>query len=170
MKPQLSDILNATLLQLRIPYDEWETMYSYRIARTIKVKQILSLVAYEYGYKHIEIAEFLHTHRTTVIYHIKTAVDMYTVYDNYRNEVDAVRAICSSDKLYQLSHVSHAWIARTRTGLLIISPNKFEDYSGWWMANDTRTYHPQDSFPQVTYESGPVRVKVKVTIEDNEEM
>lgn len=69
------------------------------------------------------------------------------------------------------SHTTRAWLARTRTGLLIISPNKFTDYAGWWMAEDTKPFYPQDSFPQVTYDSGPVRVKVKVTIdEDNEEM
>lgn len=170
MRPLLSDILQATLNRLRIPYDEWETMNSFRVSRTIKVKQLLSLIAHEQGYKHIEIAEFLRTHRTTVIYHIKSAEDLCSVYEKYRDDADAIREICNSDRQYQLSHVSQAWIARTRTGLLIISPNKFTDYAGWWMAEDAKPFYPQDSFPQVTYDSGPVKVNIKVTINNNEKM
>ena len=76
----------------------------------------------------------------------------------------------SAKRKKQKSVTTHAWLARTRTGLLLISPNQFTDFAGWWMAEDTKPFYPQNSFPQITYDLGPVKVKVKVIIEDNEKV
>ena len=170
MRPNLADILKAVLNQECMPYSVWESMSSYRVANIVRVKQMTSFIAHKYGYKHIEIAHFLKMHRTTVIYYIKTIEDLCSVYEAERDSVNKICEYLASDQAIQFSDISSAWLARSVTGLLTISPHKPNEFGGYWMAEGSKVYSPQESFPQVTYGSGPVKVKIKVTIDNDEKM
>jgi hypothetical protein len=69
-----------------------------------------------------------------------------------------------------LEDESYGYIARTSSGFLIISPTIPNEVGGYWIAEGVRPYYPQSAFPQITKETGPVKVKIKVTIEEHEEM
>ena len=68
----------------------------------------------------------------------------------------------------QLEDVRYSYLARSSTGLLIIAPTVPHEYGGFWMAEGARPYYPQSAFPQITKETGPVKVKIKVIIEEYE--
>lgn len=170
MRPNLTDILKAVLNQECMPYSVWESMNSYRVASIVKVKQTTALIAHRYGYKHIEIAQFLKMHRTTVIYYIKTIEDLCSVYEAEKDSIDKICELLASDQPMQFIDISQGWLARSVTGLLTISPHKPNEFGGYWMAEGSKVYSPQDSFPQVTYGSGPVKVNIKVTIDNDEKM
>ena len=70
----------------------------------------------------------------------------------------------------QLGDVSYGYLARTSSGFLIIAPTIPNEVNGYWIAEGARPYYPQSAFPQITKETGPVKVKIKVTIEDHEEV
>lgn len=170
MRPNLTDILKAVLNQECMPYSVWESMNSYRVASIVKVKQTTALIAHRYGYKHIEIAQFLKMHRTTVIYYIKTIEDLCSVYEAEKDSIDKICELLASDQPMQFIDISQGWLARSVTGLLTISPHKPNEFGGYWMAEGSKVYSPQDSFPQVTYGSGPVKVNIKVTIDNDDKM
>lgn len=65
--------------------------------------------------------------------------------------------------------VTSGWLARSTTGLLTISPGVPDDFGGYWIAEGSHPF-PQDQFPQITYGAGPVKVTIKVTIDENEKM
>ena len=66
--------------------------------------------------------------------------------------------------------VLDAYLARCRTGMLIVSTGKPSDMCGYWIAEDAKPFYPQSAFPVVTYETGPVRCKIKVTLDDHEKV
>ena len=70
----------------------------------------------------------------------------------------------------QLEDIGYGYLARSSTGLLIITPSIPHEFGGYWISEGARPYCPQSAFPQITKETGPVKVKIKVTIEDYEQM
>ena len=171
MKPKLTDILNVALATLGVDYVDWENYSRSRQSFVIRVKELYSLLAYEQGYSLTQIGKHIHHHRATVLYHIRTLKDHCSVYPKCNELIEQAReSLKAFIKGEQLEDVSYGYLARTSSGLLIIAPIIPKDVSGYWIAEGARPYYPQSAFPQITRETGPVKVKIKVKIEDHEEM
>lgn len=171
MKPKLSEILNVALVTLGVDYVDWENYSRSRQQWVVGIKKLYSLLAYEQGYSHEEIGKYIHHHRTTIINSIKTFKDHCSIYPKCNELVEAARvSLKSLIRGEQLADVSSGYLARTSTGFLIIAPTIPNEVGGYWIAEGARPYYPQSAFPQITKETGPVKVKIKVTIEDHEEM
>ena len=135
------------------------------------MKELFCLLAYEYGYNHSEIGRFIHQHRTSVIHNINVLKDHCDVYPSCNMLIEDARALISPKKENPFSYVTYvAYIARCRSGMLIISSQKPEGMSGYWISCDAKPFYPQDAFPKLTYEKGPAKVKIKITLDENEEV
>lgn len=165
----LEKILECTLRCCNITKEEWNEYGHRRIGRLVRVKQLLSLIAFDEGYEYREIARFLGHHRTTVIHHVKTINSEIRIYPCIQNLVDMIRSMLGPLPDYQEQMITYGWLARSSTGLLTFSPHLPEKLGGFWIAEGTKPF-PRDQFPQVTYEKGPVKVKIKVTIEEDEKV
>ena len=165
MQPPLKRILDTTLSQLGISDEEWDALKEYRVAKTVRVKQIVAFLAHKSGYTHLAIAEFLRLSRPNVTHHIAVYKDLCSVYADVREELEGIEDALNSGTETMLRYSGEAWLARSMNGLLTISSSEPEKVNGYWLAMGTRPFHPQSSFPQVTYESGPMKVKFKVTID-----
>lgn len=170
MNYRLEDILSSVLSVLNISHKEWENIRRFRTAESIKVKQYTSVIARKFGYNDEGISRILHCHRSTIYHHIKTMRDLMEVHADRRHMVDSILADLSLKTPLSDSHVSHAWLARTPKGTLTMSPTKPELVGIWWVAEGSKLYNPQDAFPQITFEAGPIKVKIEVTIESNEQV
>jgi hypothetical protein len=171
IKPKLTDILTITLKTLNVSREDWERYRKTRMAFIIRVKELFCQLAYERGYSHENIGRFIGLHRTSVISRIKTLQDLCDVYPKYCDTIDDARVKLQEYILgEQLEDVSISYLARSSTGLLIISPSKPNRVCGYWIGEGSRPYYPQTSFPQITWESEPVMVKIKVTLENHEEV
>lgn len=95
--------------------------------------------------------------------------DAMEIYPSIRGLVDVVAEKLDPLPIYQTEMAISCWLARSSTGLLTISPGVPEKLGGYWMAEGSKPF-PSDQFPQVTYETGPVKVKIKVTLEEDEKM
>lgn len=170
MKCNLKVILRITLGNLGLSMSQWDTIKFSRKREVVNVKKIVALIAYEQGYSHREIGSFLRQDRTTVIHSLKTIKDEISVYAESRERVSRIRAICSDAPPHQSVHEYSGWIARSSSGILTLSNSVPKRMGGYWIAEGSKPFYPYESFPQVTYESGPVKVKVKVSIEEDEKM
>lgn len=163
----LEQILECTLHCCNITREEWQELGSGRKGTIARVKQLVSFIASNEGYRSSEIAEFFGLHRTTAIHNIKILREQIAFYRPLQGLVDRIVEKLGPLPGYQKQMVRYGWLARSATGLLTISPQKPERLGGYWMADGAKPC-PADQFPQVTYETGPVKVKIKVTIEDHE--
>ena len=166
MRPSLNEILLSALDAAKIKHEDWEILRCCRLANVIHAKRIASLVASQYGYKPTEIARILGVDRTTVLYHIKCLKEFYALYQDAKEMVDAVRCDLEKRMGQEVEHIIESWIARNSNGLLIVSPKKPESMGGFWLAEGARPFSPQTAFPQITHDVGPVKVRIKVTIEN----
>lgn len=128
-----------------------------RIMHIARAKQLFSFIAYNNGYESKEIAKFLGQHRTTPLHNIKTLGEQIAYYSDLQDLADKI-----VEKLDTLSGnhnqiVTYGWIRRSDTGLLAISV-------------DLGNVIPNELFPKLTYETGPVKVKIKVTLDENEKV
>ena len=169
MRYSLEQILEATLCCCNVSEEEWRLKKHKRDGYLVRVKEIVSLIACQQGYSCNEIGCFLHQNRTTIIYHIKTLKEHIAIYPSIQGLIDAVFEKLGPLPEYQKQMTTYCWLARSSSGLLTISPDIPEKLGGFWIAEGSKPF-PQDQFPQVTYEKGPVKVKIKVTIEENEKM
>lgn len=166
----LEKILECTLVCCNITNEEWHDLTRRRMGYIVRAKQLVSHIAFNEGYKHKEIAQFFGHHRTTIIHNIKTLRDEIKIYPSIQSLVNMI-----VDKLGPLPEepqkqmVTYGYLARSSTGLLIFSPHIPENLGGFWMAEGSKPF-PRDQFPQVTYETGPVKVKIKVTLEEDEKV
>lgn len=169
MKPRLAEILEVALATLGVDYVDWENYSRSRQQWIVRIKELYCLLSHEQGYSHEQIGRYIHCHRTSVIHHIKSLRDHCRVYPKCNELIEQARV---SLKPYiqkdQLEDVSYSYLARTSTGFLTISPTIPTDIGGCWIAEGTRPYYPQSAFPQITKETGPVKVKIRVTIVDHE--
>ena len=171
MKPKLNEILNVALATLGVDYADWENYSRSRQQWIVRIKELYSLLALEQGYSRKEIGKYIHHHRTTIIHYIKTLKDHCSIYPKCNELIEQARvSLKSYVKEEQLGDVSYGYLARTSSGFLIIAPTIPNEVNGYWIAEGARPYYPQSAFPQITKETGPVKVKIKVTIEDHEEM
>lgn len=171
MKPKLTDILDVALATLGIDYVDWENYSRSRQSFIVRIKELYCLLAYEQGYSQDQIGKLIRHHRTTVNHYIKTLRDHCSVYPKCNELLEHAReSLKPFIKEEQLEDVSYSYLARTSTGFLIIAPTFPDEVNGYWIAEGARPYYPQSAFPQITKEAGPVKVKIKVTIEDHEEM
>lgn len=170
MKHALTDILDATLTYYRVSHEEWSHMSPYRVGKVVLIKQVVSFLATECGYHPTETGKILCISRSTVIHHNKTFSDMVKLYDEHKLAADTIRAFLDSGQIGNNSQVCYGYLARGKNGLLTISTSLPEEHRGFWLAMGTKPFYPQNAFPQVTYETGPIKVRVKITIEDYEKM
>ena len=128
------------------------------------VVQMVSLVAHDFGYKTLQIAAFLGREKSTIRYAIRQAKDLSDVYPDIKETINGI-----IEKLaYEYTHTSCGYIARSQSGLLTLS-NKLPERSGrYWVAEGMKPYVNQRAFPQITWKDEPIKVKIKITIEDEE--
>ena len=67
-----------------------------------------------------------------------------------------------------LTDCCSGYLARSKNGILIISPGVPERYCGYWVGERTKPYVHQDAFPFLTWESEPIKVKIQITIDHEE--
>lgn len=170
MKTELHRILDAVLKVLKVSREVWENPSSRLPRRFTNVKQFFSHVASEKGYSTQEIASALGINRTTAHHHVKQMKLYCNVYDNYQSTVDDIMNILDKAGPYQNIHVGYGYLARSKSGMLTISPTIPEKVGPFWISEGSRPFSPQESFPQITFDSGPMKVKIKVTLEENEKM
>lgn len=169
MKHELTEILEVTLRCMNITPEQWEERKDSRDAKMVMTRQLVSLIAYKEGHYCTDIAAFLNQHRTTILHHITTMQDLGRLYPKVHELIKEVTGNLSINNNLQTSMTVRGWIARGRNKHLLFSPNKPEDINGYWFAEGSKTF-PSDQFQQITYGMGPVRVKIEVTLEDNEAM
>ena len=128
------------------------------------VVQMTSFVARRYGYKILQIAAFLGREKSTIHGAINQAKDLSDIYPEIRDSIIKI----VEEIAYDHTHTCHGYIARSSTGLLVISSKKPERCAGYWVAEGSKPYINQKAFPQINWSSEPVKVKIKITIEDEE--
>lgn len=170
MKHNLNDILDTALRCCNVSKEEWESQKNTRKSNIVRVKQLVSHIATEEGHRARKIAEILFQNRVTVISQRKSLHDEMSVYPCVCRLVEQVIEELSTIKGIQTHAETEAYLARSRNGLLTISRSYPENYGGYWLAEGTKPFHPQSSFPQVTYDKSPVKVKVLITINEHETM
>ena len=166
MRPSLEKILSVALKVFKTSEAEWEIMRQRRAQGAVQITQAVSFIASENGYRVKTISKFLERDHGTVLYGIGKVKEQCFLYKESRDMVRQIRDILS----YEYSHSSSGYLARSANGLLTISPTLPERMGGYWIAEGSKPYNNQDSFPQITWESEPVKVSVKVTIEENEKV
>lgn len=170
-KPTLAEILNVVLAVLNIDEQQWEACRKTRQLTAIQVREFYSLLAYEHGYSPEKIGRFIGLHRTSVMARIKTIKGYCSVYPKQNELLDKARVrLQEYVRKEQVEDLSISFLSRSSTGLLTISPIMPSRVCGYWIAEGSRPYYPQTAFPQITWDSDPKVVKIKVTIEDHEEM
>lgn len=167
MRPTLKEILNVALDIVGIPHEDWEILRCCRLQQVILAKKIVSLVGSEYGYRHQQIASFLGMDRTTIIHNIKSLKEFYSLYQDAKEMVDRARMALDKYTGFERMRVTEGWLARSANGMLIISTKEPEKIGKYWVAEGGKAYC-KDAFPQVTYQSSPVKVKIQITIKDEE--
>ena len=162
----LDHILECTLRCCNITREEWQKQMHGRKGYIARAKQLLSYIALNEGYDHNDIAQFLEQHRTSVIHNAKVLWEQMSFYPPLQDLVDRiVHMLGPLPQEYQKQMITYGWLARSSTGLLTFSPHAPEKLGGYWMAEGSKPF-PSDQFPQITYETGPVKVKIKVTLEN----
>lgn len=166
VRPKLKEILDVTLFRLKVDPSEWAVSRKSHNQKMARVKQLFSLVAFKVGYNHNEISDFLQLNRTTVIHHINVCKNCCDVYKDYKAALDDVMDVVMANVTpEQKIHEQEGWLARNLNGQLIIATSKPKDIEGYWVALGSHSFYPQNSFPQITHGSGPVKVKIKISID-----
>lgn len=172
MKYSLERILSCTLEVLNVSREEWREKQNTREDRMVRVREVFSLIACVYeGYSRSEVGRFLGKNHATIVHNIKTIKDQSSIYPGLQRIVDKVVQKLESlvKKQEQKEATLYAWLARSSTGILTVSQALPEPCGGYWIAEGSRPF-PRDQFPQITYETGPAKVQIKVTLEENEKV
>ena len=140
----LNRILDATLQCCGLSHDEWREIKHLTRRNAVSVKRVISFIASKEGYPSNVIASFLHLDRTSVIYHVKVMEEQVAIYSDTKLLVEKVKEKLESYSGYQRHVVTHGYISRSRNGLLTISGSCPENIQGYWIAEGTRPFHPQD--------------------------
>lgn len=164
MKPSLRDILHSALEVTKINKEDWELFKYCRLQQVIHTKRLVALIASEYGYNHKEIASILGIDRSTVHHHIKIVKDLYSLYEDAKEMVDITHQSIEKKMGKESVRELDAWLSRSKNGILIISPSQPEKMGSFWVAEGSKPFR-QEAFPQVTYDSGPIKVKVRISID-----
>lgn len=162
MKPNLNKILKAVLKEFKMSAMDFEILRHTRVHSVIQVMQAVSLIASEAGHKPLAIGGFLGKDRTTIIYNVKQMKGICDVYPDMREKLDKVR----QELAYDESHMYSSYIARSHSGLLTISPGMPVRMAGYWVAEGSKPYKDQNAFPQITWVTEPVKVTIKVSVDE----
>ena len=170
MRHNLEHILACTLEVLNVSREEWREKQHTREEKMAKVRKVFSLIACVYeGYSRTEVGKFLGKNHATITHNIRTLKEQCEIYPELKRHVNRLKKRLGSITKEQKEATLQAWLARSSTGLLTISPTFPEAYAGYWIAEGSRPF-PQDQFPQITYETGPAKVQILVTLEEDEKM
>lgn len=164
-KYSLEHILNVTLKNLNLSEADWSYYKKTRLGVIYKAKQILALLAYREGYSKSEISKFLEMSRSAALRQISTITDECSIYKATKELVEKVQEEVNQLPRTQTKMVSYAWLSRSKEGILTVSPTIPEKFCDYWIAPGSRTL-PKDLFPQISYYSEPVKVKIQITIEE----
>lgn len=153
MKPTLKEILEATLEESNMSFDQYKSIRKSRLANIVKIRQVVSYIAVRYGYTQYSIADFLKINHTTVIYHKEMAEDYYMYEKDFAKLVDRVLTRFEDVKVMQYVR---GWVARSKDGETVrfftSHPIKKGDD---WTSHSLSYDLPKNYFPQVTYEDSP---------------
>lgn len=166
MKPRLTKILNTTLDVFGISNDDWELLKHTREHRAIRIVQAVSYIAYEYGFRTQIIAKFLDKTRGTIAYHIRETKDSITIYKDCKDTINLIKGMLQ----YEHEHETSGFLSRSQDGLLIMHPIEPERLGTFWVSVGSYVYQNQAAFPQITWETGPAKVKITVTLDNDEKM
>lgn len=154
MKPTLGEVLNATLNVLNITKENYRVIRKSRLAKAVKVRQLVSYIGTRYGYSQHQIGELLAIKPCTVSYH-NQLIEGYLSYDKELSlEIDKVLSTFEEVFFY---HRLNGWIARDKEDEnLSFFSDKPENIDGTWHREGGLTYNlPKSYFPQVRYEDSP---------------
>ena len=168
-KYSLEHILNVTLKHLNLSQEDWIYYKHTRLGPIYRTKQILALLAYREGYSKSEISRFLGMSRSAALRQINTIRDEISIYKATKELVTKVQEEVNQLPRTQTKMVSYAWLSRSKEGILTASPTIPEKFCDYWIAPGSRTL-PKDQFPQISYYSEPVKVRIQITIEEDETM
>ena len=164
MKPSLETILRAVLKAQKMPYSDWEILKYTRTHNVAMVVQLVSIIANKFGYRSLQTAAFLGRSDSAIRNAIKHAKDLADVYPDIKATIEGI-----SERLaYEYSHTCYGFIARSKSGLLTLSYRMPERSGHYWIAEGMKPYVNQRAFPQITWKDEPIKVKIKITIEDEE--
>ena len=166
MKPSLEKILKAAEKTYNVSHYDWELLKLTKAYTAIQIVQAVCLIGTENGYHPKKIAKFLERDRTAVLYHVKKTKELCEVYRDVRESIDKIRRMLSFD----YSHTMTGYLARSESGMLTISPVMPTRRAGYWLAEGSKPYPSQSSFPQVTYETEPMAVTITVKFKEDETM
>lgn len=162
MKPSLDKILRAALKEFKMSNSDYEILRHTRMHRVIEITQVVSLIASEVGHKPLAIGGFLGKDRSTIVYNIKQMKGICDVYSDMREKLDKIR----KEIAYDDSHAFSGYLARSNSGLLTLSPGLPVRMAGYWVAEGSKPYREQKAFPQITWVTDPVKVTIKVTVDE----
>lgn len=151
--------MECTLRCCNVTEKEWQEFKHRRFSHIVRVKQLFAHIAYNERYDCKEIGYFLDLDRTTIIYNIKTLREEISIYPGIQDLVDRIVRMLGPEQM-----ITYGWLARSFTGLLTISPHIPESLGGYWVAEGSRVL-PSDQFPSVDYKTGPVKVKIEITLD-----
>lgn len=166
MKPSIEEIFEVTLQVLQISKEKWERIRHTRQWDAVQLVQAASFVSMENGYSIKDIAEFFDRQYATILYDVTRMKELCFL---YKDSVDIIDKIYNKLN-YRHCHTYNAYLARSCSGLLTMSPTVPERMGGYWVAVGAKPYIDQESFPQITWESGPAKVKITVTLDNDEKM
>lgn len=165
-RPSLSKILRAILRIQNVDWATWKQIRSSRKNDTVVILQAVSAIARQYGYRYVTIASYIQRDRTTVIHHVDNFNTRIQIYPDYKELYEKAMEILT----YQHSHTESSYLARCKSGALLICPCLPERNGDFWFAEGARVFSDQEAFPQITWEKEPVKVNITVSIEEYEEM
>jgi hypothetical protein len=168
MKPSLNEILRATLETLNIDSEDWEKNIRSRKGYIIRAKELFCTLAAEEGHSYVKIGLFLGAGHSTAIHHAKTFKAYCELYPTYYDLIESANK--RIPRPLPKEHVTRAWLARCKSGALVISSSRLVEAAGYWISEGSRPYYPASAFPQVTYGRGPVKVLVTVSLDEDENL
>lgn len=162
MKPTLREILDATLVELDMPYERYKRVKGSRLMKVVEVRQIVCYVGVHYGYRQYEIAYFLNIDISSVHHHKKNS-EGYCSYDkSFANKVYSVMSHFEKVRFY---HRENGYIARDKEDFtLTFFREKPTESDGVWTSDKYSYSLPKDYFPQVSYEDSPISCELTLRL------
>lgn len=162
MKPTLREILDATLVELDMPYERYKRVKGSRLMKVVEVRQIVCYVGVHYGYRQYEIADFLNIDISSVHHHKKNS-EGYCSYDkSFANKVYSVMSHFEKVRFY---HRENGYIARDKEDFtLTFFREKPIESDGVWTSDKYSYSLPKDYFPQVSYGDSPISCELTLRL------
>lgn len=162
MKPTLREILDATLVELDMSYEQYKRVRCSRLMRIVEVRQIVCYVGTHYGHTQQDIANFLSINHASVHHHKKNS-EGYCDYDkDFANKVYSVMSRFENVRFY---HRENGYVARDKEDfILTFFREKPIENDGVWTSDKCSYSLPKDYFPQVSYEDSPISCELTLRL------